>query len=176
MDEVGIKGETGYLGTFFNNASKKIIVYCNRTLNEKYAIKSFYFRDISDTYYKKLITGAEFETYEDPVTDPKYPFLFFNVLQHQPDHAGISWKSVSRVDLFSTEVSVLVQESSLVLPAPYSRGWVSNLLGISDDCKTLYCKLGLEHPEDVVIEYWLSEIEVETCRIELLTQLKGIWW
>jgi hypothetical protein len=71
----------------------------------------------------------------------------FNSHRYGPiseERVSANWNGLYLWNLDSGDISRCVADGELIVPEGYSRGWITDLLGFSEDLKRIHVKVGLE--------------------------------
>lgn len=120
--------------------------------------------------------------YQQPISRPDLDYVYFSVWSTRHfsyEGVGSDWDSIQRLHLADFRMEQVIADGELVIPSPYDRAWVSELVGISPDGASLICICGLQRPTGERasnVDYFLCYLNLSTKQINALTQLKGTWF
>jgi hypothetical protein len=78
-------------------------------------------------------------------------------------------------NLLTKELKVCVPKDTLNIPEPHLRSWVSTLVSLSDDARTLYLKVGIQTVSvGGIVDYHLASLDLVNQKLQLLSRLKDI--
>ena len=130
--------------------------------------------------YQPINAPAPDIHYDNLVTSATQPVIYYavNRVTKRERIGGFSgdWLSVDRFDLARQVAETVITQDGLQLPEPYSRGWVSELFGVSADDTLIFCSCGFERSDPGSGHYWVCSVELCSQRVTLLSQLEGIWF
>jgi hypothetical protein len=136
----------------------------------------------------ELIGEPDIDTaFRSPVTCEKLPVLLFNswklLRDAQGKRSGANWGGLYVFNLQSREMSICVSENNFNLPPPYDeRGWISEILDLSDDACHAYVKVALGRHEDdgerkiIRYDYHIARLHLATRNLELISHLKNLFF
>lgn len=121
-----------------------------------------YYRRLPESTYLPVAVRHELESQETAHCCEQAPFVFFNEMRFTkfpPTAAylktilkskaptgggwGSDWVAIRRFDLVTGEDTVVLDEGSLRPPAPYTSGWVCEIMSIAADGSGAVCVVGL---------------------------------
>ena len=134
-------------------------------------------RHKSAEVYEPIGNPAEDISYESIVTCEKKPIIAFNSMSYTKTGSG-NWIGLHIFDLAKRELSVCVTKDNFIAPAPYTGGWIAELMDMSDDAQYAYVKTGLEirHEHGMTIDYWVARVDLRTRELELVSRLKDVFF
>jgi hypothetical protein len=134
-------------------------------------------RHKSTEVYEPIGNPAEDISYESIVTCEKQPVIAFSSMSYTKTGSG-NWVGVHIFDLAKRELSVCVTKDNFVAPAPYTGGWIAELISMSDDAQHAYVKTGLEirHEHGMTMDYWVARMDLRTRELELVSRLKDVFF
>lgn len=176
---IGIERHFRPVATVYNPASGIIVASVERHSADVFDRRLF-FRHSSERSYRPLGSPAPDIHYDDLVTSPTFPAIYYKVRRitksERPGEFGGDWLSVDRFDLTQQTAETIITKGGLRLPEPYSGGWVSQLFSVTPDDGAILCSCGLERPEKSKVHYWACSIEPRSQRVTLLSRLEGVWF
>jgi hypothetical protein len=89
---------------------------------------------------------------------------------------GGDWLAVGRFNLTNRLAESVITKNGFRVPPPYTRGWVSQLLGVISGDTAILCCCGFQGPEGGKVHYWACSIDLHAKQITLLTRLEGVWF
>lgn len=174
---IGIERDFRPLTTIYNSASSTVIALVERCSPELHEQRLF-FRNASERRYHPIPTLGADINYNDPVSSPTQPIIYYLVHRSTKWNDGFAgdWLSLDKFDLVQHRGENVVTRSGLRLPSPYARGWISQLFGMAADESAVLCSCGLERPEKGRVHYWACSIDLQTQQVTLFTRLEGVWF
>jgi len=183
--EAGIPEGYSISSLLYNQAAEVLIVEARS--KDALLCERLLFRHIRAAKYE-LIGSPEVDvSFNSPATCEKHPLLVFNSMKRRrhPDgsHWGADWSGLYVFNLSNKELILCAAEGSFLIPAPYDdRGWIAQILSLSDDARHAYVKVGLgkrrEEGEKKIVkmDYHLARLDLRTKELELVTHLKNTWF
>lgn len=107
---------------------------------------------------------------------PRLPLLYFITYVWKECELGINppggdWDALYCFNLNTRKSKIMAQKGEIILPNGYQRGWLNELLSVSDDGKTLFCKAGLFR-NGKPVDYCVSKLSIADRKITVVTKLK----
>ncbi|HAB18284.1 MAG TPA: hypothetical protein DCE44_17805 [Verrucomicrobiales bacterium] len=133
----------------------------------------------SERRYTPVGQPADGIHYKQPVAHPDLQCAYFSVWSTRHfsyEGVGGDWNSIQRLHLSDYRIEQVVADGELVIPSPYDRSWVSDLLGISADGASLICICGLQRHTGERVDYFLCYLDVSSSCVTPLTKLEGTWF
>jgi len=170
----GIPDGYRFSGLLFNPASETIVLGL-QSVEETFRRRLFMRHKDTDVY-EQIGTPADNISYESPVSCEKHPAVVFNALTYTK--GGGDWVCVYAFDLRRKELSICVSKENLVVPAPYSDGWIAKVVGLSDDTRVAYVKAGLEmrYEHGANMDYYVATLDLQSGKLDLITRLKNTFF
>jgi hypothetical protein len=179
--EIGIPDGYGPERLIYNPPSEMVIAEL-RSIGEGFSPNRIYIRHRDSLRYEPIKSFEPMVSYESAVTSSSQPTLFYmsnEVTKGERGYSG-NWVGLYSFDLLKRTESLIAREGSLSLPMPYNRGWVSRLLGTTEDASELYLTLGMmvenTSPGFHMVNHQLARMVVETKSLHLVSQLKGTFF
>jgi Clp amino terminal domain, pathogenicity island component len=124
--------------------------------------------------YEQIGSPAEDVSYESLVTCQSLPIVVFNSLKWRK--SGGDWDGAYSFDLNTKELEVCVSREKLRLSGPHGRLWISELVSLSEDARTLYVKIGVEKivSSGGVVHYHFAKVDLPDQEVTLLSPLLDI--
>jgi hypothetical protein len=171
---VGIPEGYAWPSLFYNATSKTVIVELQGTESQFHRPKRLFMRHNSAEIYEPIGNPPEDISYESMVMCEQQPVIAFNSMRYSKTGAG-NWVGVYVFDLIKRELSVCVTNDTFTAPAPYTGGWIAELLSMSDDAQYAYVKTGLEirHEHSATMEYHIARMKLDNGQLELISRLKN---
>jgi hypothetical protein len=167
------------LATVYNPASSTIVASVERHSSDAFERRLF-FRHVSERTYHPVPSPSPEIHYQDLITSSTLALIYYLVYRVTKDerNGGFSgdWLSVDRFDLTQRLGKTVIAKNAIQLPSPYTRGWVSQLFGVSQDDSMIFCSCGLERPEKGKVHYWACTVEAGSQQVRLLSRLEGVWF
>jgi hypothetical protein len=108
---------------------------------------------------------------------PTLPLLYFITStwsEHENGPPGGCWEALYRFTLDTRESEVIARRGDLIAPEGYQSAWLSELLSVSGDGGTLFCKAAL-CSNGRPIDYCLSELVVAERKLTAITKLEAVF-
>jgi hypothetical protein len=157
----------------YNPASERIIVEMARTDTGHLPMSRLFTRHKDAEAYELVGDPADDVSFESPVTCERQPIVIFSSTRWEGgggDHDG-----VYMFNLLSKELKICVAKDTLNIPGPHVRSWVSTLVSLSDDARTLYLKVGIQAVSGGgIVDYHLASLDLVNQKLQLLSRLKDI--
>jgi hypothetical protein len=162
---------------FYNAACETVVVELQGTGDESRHRRRLFARHKSAEVYEPIGNPAEDISYESIVTCERQPVIAFNSISYTKTGSG-NWVGVHIFDLAKRELSVCVTKDNFIAPAPYTGGWIAELVGMSDDAQYAYVKTGLEirHEHGMTMDYWVARMDLRTRELELVSRLNDVFF
>lgn len=180
-DEIGIPVGYGPERLVYNAASETIIIEL-RSVGQEFSPNRVYMRKIQSPRYEPIRPFEPMEGCHSFVTSSERPTLFYlsERVTKRDDYYGGDWLGLYAFDIVSRTETKIVDEDTLILPAPYHRGWVSALVSASEDGKTLTVIVGMtvenHSPGFQMVNYQLAYMDLGTKHLHFISQLKGAFF
>ncbi len=174
--QAGIPAGYGFSQLLYNPPTGiQIVELCHGT-SERFHPNRLFVRLKGAERYEQLGTPEENCSQESAVTSPGQPILFFNSnrLMIRGDRVSGDWDGLYSVDLEKLTIVRCASKETLILPAPYSDCWVTNLLSLSADGKLLYLTIGMCEITGSTrqeIAYYLAQFDVGNGNLETISRL-----
>jgi len=124
--------------------------------------------------YDQIGSPAEDVSYESPVTCDSLPVVMFNSTKWAK--TGGNWDGVYSFNLNTKELEVCVSPQNLRLSDAHGRLWITELVSLSEDARTLYINIGVEKivSGGGIIHYYLAKVDLPDQIVTLLSRLLDI--
>jgi Clp amino terminal domain, pathogenicity island component len=124
--------------------------------------------------YEQIGSPAEEVSYESPVTCDSLPVVMFNSTKWA--ETGGNWDGVYSFNLNTKELKVSVSPQNLRLSEAHGRLWITELVSLSEDARTLYINIGVEKivSGGGIIHYYLAKVDLPDQAVTLLSRLLDI--
>lgn len=167
----GIPEGYSFSKMLFNPASETIVLELQAS-GETFRRRLF-MRHKDGDGFEQIGTPADDISYESPVSCEKHAVVVFNSLRYTKVGGG-NWIGVYVFDLGKKELSTCISKETFVVPAPYSDGWIAKIVGLSDDSREAYVKVGLEmrHGHGANMDYYVAKLQLPSGKLELIARLK----
>ena len=121
--------------------------------------------------YEQIGSPAEDVSYESPVTCEGFPVVVFNSFKRAK--TGGEWEGAYSFNLSTRELAVCVSPEKLRLSEAHGRLWISELISLSGDARTLYVNIGVEKTVSGggIVHYYLAKVDFADQQVTLLSQL-----
>jgi hypothetical protein len=178
----------GYrISRLFYNAAAAVIIAELRGMNDGYLAGRLVMRHTSAEKYEPIGSPAPDVAFESAATCEKEPVLLFNAMTWQRDSEGrrsnANWDGLYVFNTRTKELDLRASHENFIKPKPYDeRAWITDIVGLSDDANHAYVKVGLgKHFEDgkkrgIRYDYFLARLNLKTRELELVSQLKNLWF
>lgn len=187
MEETGIQ-EIDESGSFsklvFHEATGTIIVQTKAPAQkDKPVLSSLYIRSIANESYTRLSPDSSCLSFDEIISDRLSPFAYTNVSNrsvHGSDTIA-DWAHVARISLKGDKaMETVVDPSTLLLPAPYDRGWISRLLGVNatGGALNVVAALGQTTRGTTAYRYWICELKLTDSKrqLKLIAELRDVFY
>jgi hypothetical protein len=179
--EIGIPDGYGPERLIYNPPSEMVIAEL-RSVGEEFSPNRIYLRHKDSLRYEPIKNFEAMVSYESAVTSSSHPTLFYmsnEVTKREQGYSG-DWVALYSFDLLKRTESLIAAKGSLSLPKPYNKGWVTQLIGATEDASQLYLTLGMvaenTSPGFHMVNHQLARMVVETRSLHLFSQLKGTFF
>lgn len=124
--------------------------------------------------YEQVGSPAEDVSYESPVTCDSLPVVMFNSTKWAK--TGGNWDGVYSFNLNTKELEVCVSPQNLRLSEAHGRLWITELVSLSEDARTLYINIGVEKivTGGGIVLYYLAKVDMLDQEVTLLSRLLDI--
>jgi hypothetical protein len=158
----------------YNPATESIVIEMTQTNTGHLPMSRLFYRHKDAAAYEPIGNPFEDVSYESPVTCPGQPIVIFNSVKWAG--GGGSPDGAYSFNLRTKELAVCVPKDTLMIPEPHLRSWISALVSLSDDGRTLYLKIGIEKSVSggAVVHYYLASLILAENKLDLLSVLKDI--
>ena len=139
-------------------------------------------RRCSERRYTLVGQPAEGTHYQQPVANFSSRYVYFSVWSTSSltgEGSGSNWESIQRLDLSDYRVEQVVAAGKLIVPAPYTHAWVSQLESVCASGTSLVCVCGLQRPtgeHSSQVDYVLCDLDLASHNVTPITKLEGIWF
>ncbi|MHB8216187.1 MAG: hypothetical protein ACYDDS_08925 [Candidatus Sulfotelmatobacter sp.] len=169
------------------NAASKVLIAELRGMREGNLPGRLVMRSASSDKYEPIGSPDRDVSFESAATCDKEPILVFNskTWQRSPEGhlSSANWGGLYVLNVRTGELNLCVCGENFIKPEPYDeRAWISEVLGLSDDANHAYVKAALgkrfeESGNHVVrCDYHLARLNLKTREMELISQLKNLWF
>ncbi len=176
---IGIGEEFRPLCLVHNQASGMVVASVERAAAGSFDRRLF-FRHTVEGAYRPLGSSRDGLRYDNPVSSPRLPVVYYTVWQVTPGSQGGEfggdWLSVERFEFGPQSEESVITRGGLRFPEPYEGGWVSQLISVAVDDSVIYCSCGMRRMENLKVHYWLCAVEPRTQKVTLLSRLEGVWF
>jgi hypothetical protein len=178
-DVDGVTGESRYTKLLYSDAAGVVVAQFERDVAEGRSVaRSLYLRERDGTEYRRVFGGDDYRSAQAVVLSPRSTIAFFLELVGRKERpSAYDVDRIARVDLRTGEVTTALDMHAFRLK--HDGAWVSDLIDIDDDGKTLLCTTAswrkpkpAEGREAGGVGYWLSRVNVETAEVEPITLLR----
>jgi hypothetical protein len=173
--EQGIPDGYGFAQLLFNPPTGILIAEMCHGTAALFLPNRLFWRHKDEEGYKPLGTPEEDCSQESAVTALNKPLLFFNSskMVREGRHARGNWDGLYSVDLETMNIARFASRETLPAPAPYTDGWVTDLLSLSEDGRMLYLKIGTCEAGRQDFAYFLAQWDVTTRNLQTISRLRG---
>jgi hypothetical protein len=169
----GIPAGHRWKNLLYNPASESIIVEMARTDTGHLPMSRLFTRHKDAAVYEQVGDPAADVSYQSPVTCERHPIIVFSSTKWEG--GGGNHDDVYMFNLLTKELKVCVPKDTLNIPEPHLRSWVSTLVSLSDDARTLYLKVGIQTVSvGGIVDYHLASLDLVNQKLQLLSRLKDI--
>jgi hypothetical protein len=177
-EEMGIPKGYGFAQLLFNPPTEILIAELCHGHAREFLPNRLFWRRKNEEGYKPLGEAKTNCSQESAVTAASKPVLFFNSLEIIQENSGRSgnWDALYTVDLETMTIASAASRRDLRLPAPYTDGWITDLLHSSDDGETLYLAIGMCELNGTTrqnIAYYLAQFEIASKNLRTISRLRG---
>jgi hypothetical protein len=104
---------------------------------------------------------------------PLLYFITFTWSEYENGPPGGFWDTLCRFILDTCDNEVIARRGELIAPNGFESAWISELLSVSDDGGTVFCKAALL--AGGYAEYWLSELAIPERKLTPRTKLEAVF-
>jgi hypothetical protein len=124
--------------------------------------------------YEQIGNPAENVSYESPVTCDSLPVVMFNSTKWAK--TGGNWDGVYSFNLNTKEFEVCVSPQNLQLSEAHGRLWITELVSLSEDARTIHINIGVEKivSGGGIVHYYLAKVDLLDQEVTLLSRLLDI--
>jgi hypothetical protein len=124
--------------------------------------------------YEQIGSPPEDVSYESPVTCDSLPVVMFNSTKWAK--TGGNWDGVYSFNLNTKGLEVCVSAQNLRLSEAHGRLWITELVSLSEDARTLYIKIGVEKivSGGGLVHYYSAKVDLPDQEVILLSRLLDI--
>ena len=97
--------------------------------------------------------------------------------------SSANWGGLYVLNVRTGELNLCLSGENFIKPEPYDeRAWISEVFGLSDDANHAYVKAALGkrfedgESQSVRYDYYLARLNLKTREMELISQLKNLWF
>lgn len=183
-------------GLLYNRRANTLVAVMHRRPEPGPPVERLYYRRLPGESYQPVDVRHEFESQETAHCCDGSPYLVFNVMRfREPEPRGVpahlaavlsekdlprrpgrwfaDWVGIRRFDLETgVDAQVLVQET-LRPPAPYTSGWVSEILSVRADGSGAVCKVGFTPGGGV--DYYVVEVSFGSGATRVIARLPELF-
>ena len=174
----GIPAGYAWQRLLYNPASKTIVLEMKCPPNRPLpSLGRLFMRRQGADGYEQIGDPAPDISYQTPVTCENQPIVIFNSIKWDREGGGGNADGVYAFNLNTKELTVCVAKDTLTIPEPHLRSWISTLISLSDDGKTLYVNVAIEKAVPGgrgVVHYHLASLNLADNSLKILSQLKDI--
>lgn len=186
-EEIGIPNEYGPLRLLYNPPAETVIAEL-RSVGEEFLPNRIYTRHKDSAKYELLGEPDALISYESVATALARPLVFYNTFKLTNVSAtsagkreyAMDWDGLYSLELKKQTHSKIASKDALALPPPYSEGWVSSLVSVSDDGSELYLRVAVSGAEVSsgfrTVSYRLARMDLMTRMIDLISPLRGTFF
>jgi hypothetical protein len=193
LTEVGLPGNHNVLDLAYHQMSRTLFARVEKLKGPAPSGK-LYFRSVADDRYQPVGEFPEGVTAESFVLDPLRPSLYivtytWHVHKYtfeytwkedvKPAGVGGRWDGLYQFDLERHVCERLARPGTLMPTDGYQEAWLSKLLAVSADGRTLICLAALKTPPlengARMVERWITELELATMKLKAITQLTAVF-
>ena len=176
----GVAGESRYLKLLYSDAAGVLLAQFERKVSDGGLVRSLYVREREATEYRRVFGGHDYRSAHDVVLSPSSSIAFFLELARRKENpCGFDVARIARLDLRTCEVTTALDMK--VYADKNDDGWVSDLIDVDDDDKTLLCRTAAwrspkhgDGPRLGGVGYSLSRVNVDTAEVHPIAYLPRI--
>lgn len=177
--EVGLPDDHKVLTLAYHQPSGTLISHVE-PVKEVTPQKRLYFRWAIDTYYQPVGDFPEGISINNFLLDAARPSLYFLTGAWKAMSGGLAvgnWDALYRFDLEGHRCERLTRREDLLPLEGYEKVWLCDLLGVSSDGCSLFCKAGLEKQDHggIRADYWVVKLDLGSLRLEKITELSAVF-
>jgi hypothetical protein len=157
----------------YNSATETLILEL-RTSSAFHLLTRLFSRHKDKEAYEQIGSPDENVSYESPVTCDSLPVVMFNSTKWAKK--GGNWDAVYSFNLHTKELEVCVSPQNLRLSEAHGRLWITELVSLSEDARTLYINIGVEKivSGGGIVHYYLAKVDLPDQEVTLLSRLLDI--
>jgi hypothetical protein len=180
-EEVGIPVGYGPYRLLYNPPTG-IVVAELRSIGDQFLPNQTYIRQKDSPRYEPLRDIEPMLSCESVVTSLRAPMLFYLSNKFTKREGGYSGdlEGLYSFNLQRRTSQQLATRDTLSFPPPYTEGWVTNLVDASADASELYLTVGMMRPHTSAgfrtVNHQLARMDLPTCKLHLISHLKGVFF
>ncbi|HEV3339008.1 MAG TPA: hypothetical protein VG125_01590 [Pirellulales bacterium] len=141
-------------------------------LPDNVSIKSFTLSSKLPLLFLNTWTVSKYEQYERKGILATLG-LPHHELEREPVRYMADWDALYRYDILTRSSEVVARRGELHAFGEYSRVWLTDLLGVSDDASALYVKAGIER--DRIVDYHVCSLNLSGLLLTPITKLEAVF-
>jgi len=179
-DVDGVSGESRYIRLLYSDAAVVLLAQFEREAADGGFVRSLYARERDGTEYRRVFGGDDSRSAHDVVLSPMSAIAFFLELARcKETPRGYDVARIARLDLRTCQITTALDMGAY--KERNDEGWVSDLIDVDDDNKTLLCRTAAwRTPKNAYgprvggVGYSLSRVNVETAEVQPITLLRHV--
>jgi hypothetical protein len=180
-DWLGIPEGYIYTRLSYESVAKLVVVELHsKSLGKGFLPTRLFVRHPEQNDYQPVVQWDSNLSSESAIFAGDGALAAFNSMKYRPaeeEFVGADWSGIYLWDLQTGLVSCCAKAEALVLPAGFSLGSVSELLGFSPDHKRINVVAGLhDSPNSYRVRQYIATLNLANQSIELITELKSTFY
>lgn len=188
LKSAGIRQGSKHQRTTYNRSGQAVVAIFRHDRTG-----TLYYRERGRTRYRRVAPLGKRTSYAEIATASAAPVVLVNVREFIAGSEGVSWHSVARLDIRTGGISPLFLPGDVKLAAPYTRGWVHEILESWSDGRGAVCVMSFERPATAaekrrwrsqggrgnlasVCDHYVCDLDLEQKTYERLTLLRAIFF
>lgn len=165
----------------YNYISKTVITQV-RSCCSKLCASGIYYRSIDKKEYCRIRSiqnvNNSFESVVSSGTSSKVYFIVEERRKRRPTTISSNWVEIRCYNLKTKQSYPIIGIEKLNSLITEKRAWVTELLALSSDETSLFCKMGFEHykGDRGFVEYYICKLNFKSLYIKKLTLLQNIFY
>jgi hypothetical protein len=166
----GLPADGRFRALLYNSSAECLIAAFSRSPEPPTVIEELHYRRISSPEYVKIDGLGDRVSLRFPISSLSSPLIFFNVFSCRPNAGGYDWHSISSFDLVTHQTRRVVEPASIPLFDGGEKAWISSLLSISGDGRSLTVTMGIAGDLQS-IDYWVCSLRLSDLTITKIARL-----
>lgn len=169
LNELGLPNEAPFPELAYHHPTGTIIARAH-LVRPPMSCARLFIRRVSESHYSLIGDFPPAISTFSFAFSPTVPLLYFLSWREHDATEGGDWDALYRFTLDTRQCQLLARAGELLPPDPYPSASLLQLLSVSDDGQTLFCKTGLRRP-DGPIDYCLSQLSLTDKKLTTITKL-----